>query len=196
MPVLDQIFQCPPYSEAELAQILPGFLETEHSCHTLLLRAGETALHYWYLESGMVRSYITNPQGEDITTEFFAAGDLVIDWPSFMLRKPTRESFETLTDCRLWRMDYPTFQRLFHTIGTFREAGRERLVKSYFELKQKSVALIADSAEDRYRRLVAEKPQLLADVPLKLIAPYIGVAAPSLSRIRRRLAVGRAKGRS
>jgi hypothetical protein len=41
------------------------------------------------------------------------------------------------------------------------------------------------SADERYRALLKEVPDLLNRVPLKFIASYLGITPVSLSRIRR-----------
>lgn len=189
--VLGQYFSAPEFTPAEGERIQSKFTRTEHSKHTFLLREGETSRHYWLLESGLARSYAVNPRGADITTHFYGAGDIVIDWPSFFLRQPTRENIETLADCVCWRIDFDAFQELFHAIAAFRDAGRTRLVGSYFALKRSSVALIADRARVRYERLLREQPDVVGQVPLKQIATYLGVTDTSLSRIRREIARAR-----
>ena len=107
------------------------------------------------------------------------------------MRTPTRENIQALTDCICWQLDFETFQQLFHSIEAFREAGRSRLVKSYFELKRHSTSLISDQAKDRNKRLLAEKPPNVQNVSLKQIASYLGVTDTSLSRIRKEVTEGR-----
>jgi hypothetical protein len=87
-------------------------------------------------------------------------------------------------------LDFETFQQFFHSMEAFREAGRSRLVKSYFELKAHRVSLITDQAKDRYLRLLHERPELIQNVSLKHIASYLGVTDTSLSRIRKEVAKG------
>src|SRR5690606_31858197 len=122
--------------------------------------------------------------------DFYSTGDIVIDWPSFFLRAPTRENIQALTDCICWQLDFPTFQSLFHSIEKFREAGRTRLVSSYFSLKKHSVSMIADDAPKRYQQLLQEKPHIFQQVSLKHIASYLGITDTSLSRIRREMSKG------
>ncbi len=196
VPFPRTLFCEPEFTAAEIETIVPYFKRVEFSRHTFLLRAGEVAGVYWYVERGFLRSYAVNPRGEDTTTRFFAAGDLVIDWPSFFLRAPTREHIEALEDCVCWQTDFASFQKLFHSGAAFRDSGRTRLVQSYFELKQHSVSQIADTAADRYLRLVKEQPVVASQASLKHIASYLGITAPSLSRIRRSLARPRAAARA
>lgn len=184
---LDRIFSDKNFTPDELQAIIPRFKKLLFSKNDHLLRAGQTENHYWFIESGFARSFVADTDGNDITTNFYAPGDIVIDWSSFFLRNPTRENIQTLTDCICWQLDFQSFQELFHGIQAFREQGRTTLVSSYFALKKHSVAMIADSAKDRYLRLVEEKPHIVQNVSLKYIATYLGVTDTSLSRIRKEI---------
>jgi CRP-like cAMP-binding protein len=103
------------------------------------------------------------------------------------MRTPTKQNFHALTDVECWELDFETFQQLFHSIESFREAGRSRLVKSYFELNSHSLSLITDKAKQRYLRLISDKPHIVQNVSLKHIASYLGITDTSLSRIRKEI---------
>lgn len=185
--LLLNIFTKKDFSQSELDIILPKFKRRAFSKGDFLLREGQTAGYYWFVESGFVRSFAIDTAGNDVSTNFYAEGDIVIDWPSFFMRTATKENIQTLTACVCWQLDFETFQQLFHSIEAFREAGRARLVKSYFELKRHNISLITDPAKDRYLRLLSEKPEIVQYVPLKQIATYLGITDTSLSRIRKEI---------
>ncbi|CAM3581462.1 Crp/Fnr family transcriptional regulator [Zobellia roscoffensis] len=184
---LNNIFTPSNFSDEELATIIPKFKKVTFSKNDFILEEGKTENHYWFIESGFARSYVVNTEGKDITTNFYAVGDIVIDWTSFFLRNPTRENIQALTDCVCWQLDFDTFQELFHSIRSFREQGRTTLVNSYFALKKQSVAMIADQASERYLKLLREKPHIIQNISLKHIATYLGVTDTSLSRIRKEI---------
>lgn len=171
----------------ELNQVIPHFKQVSFEKHDYLLKEGQTASHYWFVQSGFLRSYVVDTEGRDITTHFYAVGDIVIDWSSFFLRNPTREHIQALGDCVCWQLDFETFQQLFHGIRNFREQGRTTLVGSYFSLKSQRVSMIADPAMVRYKRLLKEKPHIIQNVSLKHIATYLGITDTSLSRIRKEI---------
>jgi len=185
---LQHVFAKTDLTADEMTEILPKFKQVHFEKNSFLLTEGQTANHYWFIESGFARAYVTDTEGNDITTNFYAVGDIVIDWPSFFLRNPTRENIQTLTDCVCWQLDFETFQTLFHTIRNFREQGRTTLVGSYFALKRHNISMIADHAKDRYLRLLKEKPHIVQNVSLKHIATYLGITDTSLSRIRKEIA--------
>ncbi|WP_226990068.1 Crp/Fnr family transcriptional regulator [Cellulophaga baltica] len=103
------------------------------------------------------------------------------------MRNPTRENIQALTDCVCWQLDFDTFQKLFHSIESFREQGRTTLVKSYFNLKSHNISMIADQAKERYENLLKENPLIIQNVSLKHIATYLGITDTSLSRIRKEI---------
>lgn len=182
---LHNVFSPQHFPIEELEAIIPKFKKVKFQKNDFLLKEGTLANHYWFIETGFVRSYVVDFHGNDISTDFYTTGDIVIDWPSFFLRNPTRENIQALTECTCWELDFETFQNLFHGIKRFREQGRTTLVGSYFSLKKHSIALIADQAKDRYLQLLREKPYVLQNVSLKHIATYLGITDTSLSRIRK-----------
>ncbi len=184
---LKLVFKNSDLTTEELENIIPKFKEIKCKKNDIILSEGKTANNYWFVQSGFVRSYVIDINGNDISTNFYTTGDIVIDWVSFFLRNQTRENIQALTDCYGWQLDFDTFQELFHNVRNFREQGRATLVKSYFQLKSNSISMIADMAKDRYIKLIKEKPTIVQNVSLKHIATYLGVTDTSLSRIRKEI---------
>jgi len=185
---LNNVFGKTDMTKEEKEIAISKFKQVTFEKNSFLLEEGKTANHYWFIQSGFARSYVIDTEGNDITTNFFSVGDIVIDWPSFFLRNPTRENIQALSDCVCWQLDFETFQELFHSIRNFREQGRTTLVGSYFALKRHSISMIADQAKDRYLKLLKEKPHIVQNVSLKHIATYLGITDTSLSRIRKEIA--------
>ena len=183
---LNTIFKRENFREEEIALIISQFEKVAFKKNEYLIELGKVATYYYFLESGFARSYTIDTEGNDITTKFFSAEDIIIDWHSYFLKKPSRESIKAVTSCKCWKISFGDFMKLFK-IEAFREVGRTRLINNYFELKGHSISVIADQAKDRYLKLLEEKPTILQNVPLKHIATYLGIADTSLSRIRKEI---------
>ena len=184
---LHTIFKPESFKKEELSLILEQFAEIHFKKNEYLIEIGKTSSYYYFLEEGFLRSYTIDVDGNDITSKFFVAGDIVIDWHSYFLKKPSREPIQALSAGKCWKIKFSDFMKLFH-IEAFREVGRTRLVQNYFELKNHSISVIADHAKDRYLNLLEEKPKLANNVPLKHLATYLGITDTSLSRIRNEVA--------
>lgn len=185
---LSQIFSSNGITKEELKIILPQYKKVTISKNDYLLNQRTVEKKYWFVESGFIRSYIIDTEGNDITFNLYASGDVVIDYPSFFFLLPTRENIQALTDCVCWEIDFASFQELFNSISNYREQQRGLLVGSYFALKEHSISLIADQAKERYLKLLKSKPHLVQNVSLKHIATFLGITDTSLSRIRKEIA--------
>lgn len=183
---LTTIFNEQNFTPEELELILSQYTRVEFQKNDYLIPYDNVAGYYYFMESGFARSYVMNPEGDDITTKFFSEKDIVIDWHSYFLRSKSRESIQAITKCVAWKITFENFMKLFK-IEAFREVGRTRLVNNYFELKSHSVSMIADPAKERYLNLIKEKPDIVQGVPLKQIATYLGITDTSLSRIRKEI---------
>lgn len=183
---LTSIFKENNFTKDELELVLTQFELVEVGKNEYFIREGQVAGFYYFMQSGFARSYSIDLKGNDITTKFFSTKDIVIDWQSYFLKTPCTENIQAITACTAWKISFTNFMKLFK-IEAFREVGRTHLIKNYFELKNHSQSVITATATDRYLTLIAEKPDIVQNVPLKQIATYLGVADTSLSRIRKEI---------
>ncbi len=183
---LKTIFNEQNFSKEDLENILNQYQRIEFAKNDFLIQEDSTANYYYFIESGYVRSYVIDLDGNDISTKFFSSSDIVIDWHSYFLKTKCRENVQAITACVAWKITFENFMKLFK-IEAFREVGRTRLVNNYFELKNHSISIIADPAKERYLNLLKSKPDIVQNVPLKQIATYLGITDTSLSRIRKEI---------
>jgi len=99
---LNTIFKRENFREEEIALIISQFEKVAFKKNEYLIELGKVATYYYFLESGFARSYTIDTEGNDITTKFFSAEDIIIDWHSYFLKKPSRESIKAVTSCK-WK---------------------------------------------------------------------------------------------
>ena len=185
MNSLEQVYRHPLLSQEDLKKIIDVHKQVTYTKGEFLLREGQIANEYLIMESGLMRSFVHNFDGIDITTNFFSDCDVVIEVSSLFQRIPTAENIQALTDCVCWKIDFDNFQKLFHALEGFSEWGRTWMSQSLFECKQRSVSIITDSATQRYLTLLETRPKVVQQAPLKHVATYLGITDTSLSRIRK-----------
>lgn len=188
MDFLQKIYGQPLHSPSELQLIFDAHQQVTFRKDEYILREGQVSNEYYCLEKGLVRTYVTDYHGDDITTGFIEENDIAIDVFSLFQRLPAKESMQALTDCTAWKMEFARFQELYLSIGAFSEWGRAWMSQSLFQLKQRSLTMITDSATERYLALQKHHPAILLHAPLKYIASYLGITDTSLSRIRKEVA--------
>ena len=166
----------------EVARI---FIYKEFERNEYLLQAGRVSDDYLFLDSGLIRAFAYDTDGNDVTTGFYASGQVVLEVASFFNRTPSQEYIQALTDCRGWGITHQQMNALFHARPEFREFGRSVLVRGYAALKSRMLALITEPAAARYASLLRASPEILQHAPLKTVASYLGITDTSLSRIRK-----------
>ncbi len=188
MKILQQIYQHPVLTNREMKAVMDSHHKTIVRKGDVLLKVGQTANEYYCLESGVIRSFVIDYDGMEITTNFFEDGDLVIEVVSLFQRTPTKECIQALTDCVCWRISFKDFQQLFHASEGFREWGRGWLTQELLDFKQRSIELVTVSAKERYLSFLRNHAAVAKHAPLKCIASFLGITDTSLSRIRREIA--------
>ncbi len=182
-------YQHPLLTNNDLSQIAAAHERIELEKGSVFLKEGKLSNEYYLLETGLVRAFVYDYDGKEITTEFFTDKDLVIVPVSLFLRSPSQESLQALTDCIMWKIGFNEFQQLFHTIKGFTEWGRSWFANQLFVVKQRSLDMVRETATSRYLKLLEQKPKIVQHAPLKQIASYLGVTDTSLSRIRKEISV-------
>lgn len=140
-----------------------------------------------FLESGFIRSFVFDPEGNEVTTGFYGNNQMVFEVSSFFRKSEAKENFQALEECNGWFIDFGQLQLLFHSVPEFREFGRMVLVMGFILFKERSLSLITERAEERYETLVSARPEIFQKAHLKYIASYLGITDTSLSRIRKNL---------
>ena len=76
----------------EKAEEIASFFKQEHLTKgNLLIKEGKTSHKSYFLESGIVRCYIVDYHGNEITTRFYSSGDFFNDFLSFLNKNPVRK---------------------------------------------------------------------------------------------------------
>ncbi|PYF74026.1 Crp/Fnr family transcriptional regulator [Pedobacter nutrimenti] len=159
----------------------------EFSQGDLLLEKGKISKSFYLIEKGLLRSFLYDYNGNEITTEFYCPGEILIESLSLFHRIPSAENFQALSGGIAWKIEYDAFQQLLHNIEGFREWGRAWATNQLFILKQRSIHALTINATDRYLNLIKERTQIVTQSPLKYIASYLGITDTSLSRIRKEI---------
>ena len=175
------------HSASVMEEVMTCFEEKEIPRHAFHLKEGLVSNEYMIVETGFLRAFTHDTEGNDVTTNFFAPGGLVLEVASFFHRTPSKENVQALADSKGWVITFEKLNMLFHTHQAFRETGRSILVKGFAALKERMLSMINETAEQRYTALLQSNPDIFQQAPLKYIASYLGVTDTSLSRIRKEI---------
>jgi CRP-like cAMP-binding protein len=170
-----------------LDEICASFTPVEYNKGDYLVKEGRLSDNYLFLETGFFRAYTFDQEGNEVTTGFYGNNSVSFEVYSFFNRTASRENIQALTTSCGWIISYEKLNHLFHALPAFRDFGRAVLVRGFSSLKQRMLAMINETAEQRYATLLSQNPEVFQFAPLKDIASFLGITDTSLSRIRKNL---------
>lgn len=171
-------------TDAEWAQVEKCISRKVYTRGDILLASGKVCRKLYFLETGFLR-YFVFKSGEDVTKYFTEAPYCFTSQRSFTTNTPAEDNIEALQDSIVWEMDQSdafALLKVFH----WSEFVRKLVQEVQFFTEQILEDLQNKTAEERYIQMVEENNSLLANVPLKHVASFLGIAPQSLSRIRKK----------
>jgi CRP-like cAMP-binding protein len=152
-----------------------------------LLMEGDTSRYLYFVEKGALRSYTTDMHGTDHVVQLVIEDHWVSDLSSFVTQTPGKINIEAIEDSELLLLPHLELENLFEQIPPLERYFRHLYQRAYVSLQQRYNSAVSNTAEDRYRLLISEFPQIATRIPLIYIASYLGITPESLSRIRKQI---------
>lgn len=152
---------------------------------SILLREGEFHQNLYFIEKGILRTYLIK-DNEDITSLFFLENDFLVSSFRFV-NQPSYESIEVLEDATLLMLNYDDVLLMYKNHPEINYLGRVLIEQNYYRMYHRLVSMLKFSARERYEVLMKTQPEIFQRVPLTHIASYLGIKKESLSRIRKTL---------
>ncbi len=174
-----------PFPNRILEDVVEYFEEISFLKNDFFLKEGKINDRYFFLQSGFMRAFTYDNNGNEVTTNFYKQDSVVFEVSSFYLKTQSTENIQAVTDCRGYAISYDQLNLLLHDIPEFRAYGVKMLAKEYMMFKKRALELINLSGEARYENLIISNKEVFQHAQLKQIASYLNVTDTSLSRIRR-----------
>ena len=151
-----------------------------------LIKAGQSIANLFVLQTGLVRGfYIKNDK--EINTWFASENIVLSSALSLFSNSPSKENIQLLEDSTVHYITNQNLQDLYQKHPDFNMIGRKIAEDYCLLLEDRIASLQVDSAEERYKKLIKEYPDILQRVSLGNIASYLGMTQATLSRIRRKV---------
>jgi CRP-like cAMP-binding protein len=168
-------------SNEKLTQILVSKMVDKNE---FLLRKGNISDCFHYLKKGTVRIFYHKKDRE--ITEWIALNDeFFLSIASFYEQKPSILSIQALERSEIIYFPRQAFLELcaqYHDIETLH---RSMITQSLLLSQVRMESIQFETAQERYERLITERPEIIQRVSLTYIASFLGITLETLSRIRR-----------
>lgn len=150
---------------------------------TLLLPMGRVATDFYFVQSGLLRSFDFDEFGKD-TTAWFAHESHMINSPyNYRHQLPRPENLELLEDSVLVSLSYEEFEELYRLDPATRAIG-QRMTERQLLFMEKRVSLFRSrDSEQRYLLFLDLFPGLIGRVQNRYLATFLNISPGTVSRI-------------
>ena len=173
---------------AKFSDFFPNSLTRKVAKGTILLQQGQKARYSYQVESGCLKSYVTDEDGKEHIVQFAPEDWLISDMNSITNDVPAAISIAAIEDSVvvfLPKTDEKPLKITSHELLYFENA---KMRNNIIAVNKRLIHLLSSSATTRYLDFMATYPTLHQRLPLKLVASYLGITPEFLSRIRKHLA--------
>jgi CRP-like cAMP-binding protein len=141
-----------------------------------------------FILDGVFRTYyIDEVSADEKNVFFFSKNQVVVAYKSFVTQTPCNYYTESMTDATVLYIHINHLTQLYEQSHQWERFGR-LVAETAFDLAMtRAEDLMFLSPEQRYLDLIQKHPDIFNNVPLYHIVSYLGIQAPSLSRIRKRM---------
>ena len=128
-------------------------------------------------------------EGKIFIKDFIFKNNFSSVYESFITQNPSRYALKAINDCTYQSISNHDLEKLYQKIPQLKIVAKKLTESAYLNITHRMESLITLSAEQRYLELVERRPTLLSEVPLYLIASYLGITDVALSRVRKKISM-------
>jgi CRP-like cAMP-binding protein len=155
--------------------------------NTILTHYESIEQNAYFLISGIVKISMISNDGHERVLEFFFPNSFFSAYTSFLTQQPSNVEIETLTECEVEIIKHHDINEAYKTSLLANKLGRVVTEHYYINKTNREKDFLTKSAIERYKNLIENRPELVQQIPVQLIAKYLGIEPESLSRIRKTL---------
>ncbi len=149
----------------------------------IITTAGTPERYLYFVLEGVQRIYYLDDQNREATVVLTYAPSFGGVLDSFLLQKPSRYYYESLTPSRFLRAPYDSVKKLMYQHPSINTLVQQGVTISFSGLLERMVELQCFSAEEKFRTLLTRSPHILTLVPHKYLANYLGMDATNFSKL-------------
>lgn len=146
---------------------------------------GKIPKYLYFIISGFVRIFYYNDKGDEVTTHINCPPGFITSYINYINQTKANENLECITECELLRITKNDFNFIITNSNAFKDFSISVFQQSLAYNENRSKELATLTAEQRYKKLIENYPEILHNVPVQYIASFLGMNPKSLSRIRK-----------
>lgn len=170
-------------SKEEVEIVYPYFKQINFKKGEFFIQENQPVERMGIIKNGITREYFID-KDQEITKFIATEGDFISDASGLNLSTKSRWNIKAVTECEIYTISKNQLEQIRQKMDRWLLIEKLFTVKCIISAENRILDHLKLNAEERYLKLLKEKPQLFNYVELKHIASFLGIKAETLSRFR------------
>ena len=168
--------------------IISYFYEKELEAGMDFSTLGKVSDEIGFIDAGVVRTYVVDEAGKEVTWYFFRENQFIVDLESYYSRKPSIYALQAVVISRINCVKRRDWEKLTEKIPQLFILTKSLSEAMFLKKLKDNNYLNFGTATDKYKEFIKRYPDLALYIPQQYIASYLKITPQSLSRIRKIIA--------
>lgn len=173
-------------SQEEFESFLTPWEKFEFDKNHIVTDFDQVEKYFYYVHKGLLRGYFIK-NGIEYNMGFSYDGEYSGVFDSFLDQSRAVWALETITPSFGLRIKYDDLMQLYDDHKMFERWARLFYQKVLIGYGIFSRSILADTAEEKFNRLMKQSPHVLQLIPQKHLASYLGMTPETFSRMRKKV---------
>jgi CRP-like cAMP-binding protein len=152
-----------------------------------LVIEGHVCKYLTFVSNGLLKSYNVDEKGNEHINQFTPEGWWTSDMNSFFSGEISFYSINAIEDSDILTITVEDFDNLTLQVPVMDRYFRILFQNSLITKERRLISSHTHNAEEKYRHIVENNPDLIKRVPQNLLASYLGLSPETLSRLKKNL---------
>lgn len=184
--MIDFVRQFVDFTDEEITVAHHLFEEKFIKKGSYFIQAGEYNTAIGFINKGLMRSFFIK-NNQETTFQLSLEHQFVTSMSCYVLNQPSTDYIQAIEDTDICVIDKAALETLCNQFHNWDKFGRLTYQQVALEQEVRLRSFIAETAQERYERILKEQPALIHRVPQVYLSNFLGITPQSLSRLRRNI---------
>ncbi|WP_343690979.1 Crp/Fnr family transcriptional regulator [Chitinophaga sp.] len=177
------IEQITPLTDEEFEHVNTFFTLKKVRKNQYLVHEGDETKYEYLVLSGIYKVFFVDNAGREYIVQFAQQNWWMSDYEAFFKEKNATMFIECIEAGEVLYSTLAAREKLSADLHKMEHFFRVKLTNGYVALQQRIRLLLSSTPQQRYEEFSKLYPELIEQIPKKLIAEYLGVSRETLSRL-------------
>lgn len=169
-------------TDQEFDYIFSHFTTKKLKKHQFLIQEGNDVINDYFVVKGLLKAYYIDNAGKEHIMQFAMEDWWISDYQAYFSQTSATINIDCIEDVEVLCISLHNRKKICSEIHKVEHFFGQKANVGYVALQRRLLSRLRDNAEERYKQLYLQYPNLFQRVSKALIASYLGVSRETLSR--------------